>query len=120
MNCDNWLLLKNSLIAATTGFALIKSCGNTVSMSSKFIRSLMLRSMRTKPSRNLVFQQLAHRTHATIAQVIDVVDFALAHLEIDEIADHFDNVLRRQSPLFEGQIEASFLLSFNRPTGERS
>ena len=58
----------------------------------------------------LVFQEFAHGTHATIAQVIDIVDFPLADLEIDEIADDFHNVLSGQSSLFERQVQDKLLI----------
>ena len=50
----NWLNCeepKNSRTAAAAGFALIRSCGITVSMSTDPIRSRIARSMRNNPSR---------------------------------------------------------------------
>ena len=51
MNCESWDEPKNSLITAVTGLALIRSCGMSVSISCRLMRSLMARSMRTRPMR---------------------------------------------------------------------
>ena len=71
--------------------------------------------MRTRPKSELIFQQLADRPDTTIAQVVDVVDFAFAHLEVHEIADHFDHILRRQRPLLQRQIEPQLLVELQPP-----
>ena len=42
---------KNSRTAAAAGLALIRSCGMTVSISTDDMRSLIARSMRSRPSR---------------------------------------------------------------------
>ena len=52
MNCESWLEPKNSLIAATTGRALIRLADVTVAASVMVMRSLMIRSMRIRPMRN--------------------------------------------------------------------
>jgi hypothetical protein len=72
MNCDSWLEPKNSLIAAEMGLALIRSCPE------------------------LVLRQLAHRAHAPVAEVVDIVDLAAAVAQLDQDADHLDDVLRRE------------------------
>ncbi len=41
----------------------------------------------------LVFGQLAHTTHAAIAQVIDVIDFATTVAQVDQDLDHSQDVL---------------------------
>ena len=52
MNCESWELPKYSLTTADTGFALMRSCGMSVSISCDMLmRSLMARSMRTRPMR---------------------------------------------------------------------
>ena len=51
MNCDNCDEPKNSRTAAAAGFALIRSCGMMVSISTDDMRSLIARSMRSKPMR---------------------------------------------------------------------
>ncbi len=52
MNWDSWLEPKNSLMAATTGRALISEAAVTVLGSEMVIRSLMIRSIRIRPMRN--------------------------------------------------------------------
>ena len=47
--------------------------------------------------------------------MIDVVDFTLAQLQVHEIADHLDHVLRRQRSLLQGQIEAQLLVQLQAP-----
>jgi len=66
MNWESWLEPKNSLMAATTGRALINDAEVTVVGSLMVMRSLMIRSMRIRPIRNWVLQQLAHRAHAAV------------------------------------------------------
>ena len=73
MNCDSWLVPKNSLIAATTGRMLIRVCGVIASTSWVVIRSRTTRSMRDRPT-DLVLDQLADGADAAVAEVVDVVD----------------------------------------------
>ncbi|CPU54399.1 Uncharacterised protein [Mycobacteroides abscessus] len=51
MNCDSWLVPKNSLIAATTGRMLIRVCGVIASTSCVVMRSRTTRSIRDRPTR---------------------------------------------------------------------
>ena len=51
MNCESCEDPKNSRTAAAAGLALITSCGMTVSISTEDMRSLMARSMRSRPRR---------------------------------------------------------------------
>ncbi len=51
MNCDSWLVPKNSLMEATTGRMLISVCGVIASTSCVVIRSRTTRSMRARPTR---------------------------------------------------------------------
>jgi hypothetical protein len=44
----------------------------------------------------LVLHELAHRADAAVAEVVDVVDRAAAVLELDEVADGLEDVLRRE------------------------
>ena len=55
INCDNCDEPKNSLMAAATGFELIKSCGDKLSVSAELRRSLTARSTRTKPDTEIDF-----------------------------------------------------------------
>ena len=54
----------------------------------------------------LVLEQLAHRAHAAVAEVVDVVDGALAVLEIDQVADDLEDVALGQDLLLEGLVDA--------------
>ena len=47
--------------------------GDVVSESCRLIRSRMMRAMRVRPTVELVGEQLAHRAHPAVAQVVDVV-----------------------------------------------
>src|SRR5690606_6435153 len=44
----------------------------------------------------LVLHQLADRADAAVAEVVDVVDRAATVLELDEVADRLEDVLRRE------------------------
>ena len=46
-----------------------------------------------QPGAELVLRELAHRAHAAVAEVVDVVDLAAAVAQLDEDADHRDDVL---------------------------
>ena len=52
MNCDNWLVPKNSLMAATTGRMLMSDIGVMASTSCVVMRSRTTRSMRDSPMRS--------------------------------------------------------------------
>ena len=52
MNCESWLDPKNSLIAAVTGFAFIRSCGPSSSASAMLSLSLTALSTLIKPTLN--------------------------------------------------------------------
>src|SRR3546814_6822402 len=41
-------------------------------------------------------QQLADRTHAAVAEVVDIVDLALAVLPVHQLLDHSEDVLAAQ------------------------
>jgi len=75
MNCDNCDEPKNSRTAAAAGFALIRSCGITVSISTELIRSRIARSIRNKPTRYWFSINSPTERHAPVAEVIDVVRF---------------------------------------------
>src|SRR5476651_601269 len=53
----------------------------------------------------LVLHQLADRAHAPVAEVIDVVDFALAVAQIDQRLDDGQNVFLAQRAMGVGRIE---------------
>ena len=55
----------------------------------------------------LVFQQLANRTDTAVAEVVDIVDFALAVLQVDQCLDNGENVFLAQTcnGVFRIQVE---------------
>ena len=54
----------------------------------------------------LVLDQLADRAHAAVAEVVDVVDLAVAVLELDQVAHDLQDVLAAQRALLERRVEA--------------
>ena len=52
MNCDSWFVPKKVLITDETVRALTRSWGVNLSASRRFIRSLIVRAMRARPSEN--------------------------------------------------------------------
>ena len=52
MNCESCEVPKNELITDERVLALIRSTGVKTSLSRTFIRSRMVRAMRTKPTEN--------------------------------------------------------------------
>src|SRR3546814_9672174 len=52
MNCESCEEPKNSRTAAAAGLALMRSCGITESISTEDMRSLIARSMRSRPRRS--------------------------------------------------------------------
>ena len=64
----------------------------------------------------LVLHQLADRADAAVAEVVDVVDRAAAVLELDEVADGLEDVLRREhrgverGPLILGQVAVELVV----------
>ena len=93
MNCESWLEPKNSLIAAETGLALIRSCGIRFSLSACESRSRTARSTRTRPERNWFSASSPTAAHAAVAEVVDVVDLAAAVAQLDQDLDHRDDVV---------------------------
>ena len=52
MNCDSWLVPKNELMTLDSVLALIRSTGVKTSLSRTFMRSRIVRAIRTKPTEN--------------------------------------------------------------------
>ena len=121
MNCDSWVEPKNSVIAAEIGLALIKSCG--IRFSRFGLRQTLLDGALDthQAGAELVFRQFADRTHAAIAEVIDIVDFAAAIAQFDQDPDDGNDVFVRQragaGQFFERPTRR---LNFMRPTADRS
>ena len=81
MNCESCEPPKNSFIAATTGRMLISALGVAWSGSVIVMRSRDHALHAQQADAELVLDQLAHGAHAAVAQVVDVVRFALAVVE---------------------------------------
>src|SRR5947207_620255 len=63
----------------------------------------------------LVLDQLADGAHATVAQVVDVVDLAVAVLELDQVADDLQDVLAPERPLVEGDVQLELVVQLQAP-----
>ncbi len=59
----------------------------------------------------LVVQLLAHGTHTTVAQVVDIVHFCLGVDQFDEVADNGDDVLIGQHARLLGNVEVQFFVN---------
>ena len=96
MNCDSCELPKNSFTAAATGLALIISCGiSGFGLGNR--QALLDGALDTHQTHaERVLGHFADRTHATVAQVIDVVDAAIAVADVDQHAQHVDDVFLRE------------------------
>ena len=82
MNCDSCDEPKNSRTAATAGLALIRSLGMTVDTST-LRHPLLDRALHAQQADAiLVLEQLADRADAAVGEIVDVVDVALAVLQV--------------------------------------
>ena len=106
MNCDSCDEPKNSFTAAATGFALIMSCGIRPSLSASVSRSFTARSTRTRPMRNAFSAISPTLTHAPVAEVIDVVDHAVAVADVDQRLQHLDDVVLVEHARAFGRVAA--------------
>ena len=97
MNWDSCEDPKNSRTAAAAGFALIRSCGMTVSISIDDMRSLMARSIRNRPMRYWFSIKLTDRTHPAVAEVVDIIDGTDAVTQFHERLHDRKNVFLAQN-----------------------
>ena len=111
MNCDSCEDPKNSLMTAVTGFALMRSCGMSVSISWRLMRSLIALHA-NRADAVLVLEQLAHRADAAVAEVVDVVDVALrlAVLEVDEELHHLEHVALSDDGVVERLLDPELVI----------
>ena len=63
----------------------------------------------------LVGEKLAHRAHATAAQVVDVVDQALFTLEFEEMPDRGDEILAGHDAVFVRDVQIELEIDFMTP-----
>ena len=104
----NWLSCdepKNSRTAATAGLALIMSLGITVDTSTEAHPLLDRAFHAQQPNAILVLEQLAHRADTPVAEIVDVVDLALAVLQVDERLDDREDILVAQRGVIVGRVE---------------
>ena len=58
----------------------------------------------------LVLDQLADGAHAAIAKMVDIVDLAVAVLELHQVADDFEDVLAAQRALLERHVDLELVI----------
>src|SRR3546814_9988616 len=59
--------------------------------------ALLDRTLHTKQANAiLIFQQFADRTHAAVAEIVDMIDFALTIFKVHQFLDDRDNVFTAQ------------------------
>ena len=63
-----------------------------------------------QPDAELVLDQLSDRTHAAIAEMVDIVDLAVAVLELHQVAHDFEDVLAAQSALLERHVNLELVI----------
>ena len=75
-----------------------------------------------QPDAELVLEELAHGADAAVAQVIDVVHVRRVLAQLEQVADHFVEVLRVQDLLVERRVqpELGIQLRAGRPARSRT
>src|SRR5208282_2991656 len=68
-----------------------------------------------QPDAELVLDQLSDRAHAAVAKMVDVVNLAVAVLEVHQIADDFEDVLAAQRALLERHINLELVIELEAP-----
>src|SRR5262245_40745310 len=63
----------------------------------------------------LILHQLADRTHAAVAEVVDVVDLPVAVLELDQVLHDLEDVLAAQRALVEGRVQLELVVELEPP-----
>ena len=98
MNCDSWLVPKNSLTTAETGLGLMRSWGIK---RFDFLETHPLLDGPLHPHKAdpvLVFQQLAHGANPPVAQMVDIVQRTFIGSSIDQLLDGQQDVFLAQDP----------------------
>ena len=111
---------RNSRTAAAAGFALIRSCG--ISVSSSCARHALLDGAlhAQKSDAVLVLHQFADGPHPAIAEIVDIVDIAAAVAQLNEGFQDRKNVFLAQGAQESSVSNPSRMFIFTRPTDERS
>ena len=63
----------------------------------------------------LVLDQLADRAHAAVTEMVDIVDLAVAALEVDQVAHHFEDVLAAQRALLQRHVDLELMIQLQAP-----
>ena len=63
-----------------------------------------------QPDAELVLDQLSDRAHAPIAEMVDIVDLAVAVLEIDQVANDFEDILAAERALLERHVDFELVI----------
>ena len=121
MNCDSCEAPKNSFSAAEIGLAVdqvVRHQRLLLGLAQAFLHGLLDAG---QAGAVLVLGQFADATHAAVAQVVDVVDFAAAVAQVHQDLDHGQDVLVGQHHR-AGAISSrpTLALNFMRPTRDRS
>ena len=93
MNCESWLDPKNSFTTARNRLRV-----DQVVRHQRFdflnAHALLDRALHANETDAvLVLDQLAHRANAAVTEVVDVVDRAVAVLELDEVDGRLEDIL---------------------------
>ena len=117
MNCDSCELPKYSFTTAETGFALMRSCGMSVSISCDMRHALFDRALHAdQTDAVLVLHELADRANAAVTEVIDIVDHAAAVTQLDQVADGLEDVALREDLRLDRFVDLELVV---RASGDR-
>jgi hypothetical protein len=121
MNCDSCDEPKNSRTAAAAGLALIRSCGITVSISTDDMRSLMARSMRSRPTRYWFSSSSPTERTRRLPRLSMSSISPLAVLQADQDLQHLQDVfLAQDADLVRSTSGSRRMFILTRPTADRS
>jgi hypothetical protein len=112
MNCESWLRAKKSRMTVVSAFGLISFWGviESTLWSYMVMRSLDQALRAGQAHAALVGEQLAHGADAAAAEVVDVVDDALALAQAHEVLGGGDDVGALEDALLELGLEAELLV----------
>ena len=97
MNCESCELPKYSFTTARDGLRVDEVVRHQRVDLLRHAHALFDRALHAdETDAVLVLHQLADRAHAAVAEVVDVVDRAAAVLQLDEVTNRLEDVLRRE------------------------
>src|SRR5262249_27799445 len=71
-----------------------------------------------EPDAVLVLDELADRADAPVAEVVDVVDLAVAVLQLDQVADDLEDVLAAERPLVDRAVDLELVVQLEPPDAQ--